>query len=162
MKNRKKFICWIILFLLVVIFFSILFIERYQYSNVCKKFFLAIETKDLELMDEIFYEYARFDYQNTMYRVVRDENLTSLKKIDYEIVGAEIKKELVFIDCIQNYASIHFIIEIGSDHTGNKNELTGWLHVEKMEDGSYKITEIFIYETNNTKFLEQLFGEVRK
>ena len=162
MKNRKKIICLIVLFLIVAIVSSILFIERYQYINVCKEFFQAIETKDVELMDEIFYKYARFDYQNTTYRVVRDENLISLEKIDYEIIGAEIKENLVFIDYIQNYASIHFIIEVGSDHTGNRNELTGWMHVEKIEDGSYKITEIFIYETYNTKFVEYLFGEVRK
>ena len=162
MKNNKSIICFLIIFFVVSIVISILCIERYQYSNVCKKFFQAIETKDVELMDEIFCEETEFVNQNTTYDVIRAENMCLWEQIEYTASNSRIENDLYFIEYGQGLARIFYYIDIDSEHNGDETTLMGSMQIERLGFGKYQITEIDVYDSMNTGFTQQLFGEVRK
>lgn len=162
MKSKKRVACLLVLFTMFVVLISMFLFEQYQYRNICKQFFQAIETKDVELMDEIFYEEAEFVNQNTTYDVIRTENMRLWDKIEYTASNSRIEDDLYFVEYGQGLARIFYYMDIDSEHSGDETTLMGSIQIERLGIGIYKITEIDVYDSMNTGFTQQLFGEVRK
>ena len=162
MKNRKKVIlCTVVIMLIILVVISIQ-IEHYRYRNVCNQFLMAMETKDCERMDEIFDMSAKFVIQNAMYGEIRRENMPHWDRVDYEVADAGIVKKWGYIDCISGDALLWFYIYMTPNNEGEKIKLDGSMRIEKMEDGSYKITQIDICDSTETNLSVKLFGEYRR